>query len=204
MGMVPKITPMATPNIPATAKPTPVSNSDDMVVVVPRGATNSHAATTVPTTTNPSPIPAVDTSRNLPQIDVAKPISASSGKLLEQAQDAYQSRDYEKAIPIYEQFLSSNPNHILALNELGYCYIRFGKYADAHKMLTRALRIDPKFAPANFNISCLYALQGQAESALDYLGTAIQYDSKARQWARLEPDFQYLRKNPRFSALVGN
>ena len=46
--------------------------------------------------------------------------------------------------------------------------------------------------------ACVYAVAGEREPALDFLGQAIERDKRAREWAATDEDFAAIRDDPRF------
>ncbi|MBO0350366.1 tetratricopeptide repeat protein, partial [Phormidium pseudopriestleyi FRX01] len=62
--------------------------------------------------------------------------------------------------------------------------------------------LDSDYANAYYNIACLYGLQGDVDLAIQNFQRAIELDSKYRELAKTESDFDRLRKNSRFQALL--
>jgi tetratricopeptide (TPR) repeat protein len=51
-----------------------------------------------------------------------------------------------------------------------------GRLGDAQASLQRSLDIDPEYGPANYNMACVHALQGNAEMSSAYLAVAKAID----------------------------
>jgi hypothetical protein len=62
----------------------------------------------------------------------------------------------------------------------------------------RALLPDDDF----YNIACLESIAGNSDLAIDALGIALERGSSV-EWARDDPDFAFIREDPRYRALVG-
>ena len=54
-----------------------------------------------------------------------------------------------------------------------------------------------------YKLACCYALEGQAVSSLEWLQKVIERDACHRTLARSDPDYDLIRADPRFRALVG-
>jgi hypothetical protein len=51
-------------------------------------------------------------------------------------------------------------------------------------------------------MACCYAVAGSSEEALDHLGKAIQNGWGHREWLENDSDFDSIRDEPRFQALL--
>jgi tetratricopeptide (TPR) repeat protein len=87
--------------------------------------------------------------------------------------------------------------HVLGVAELN---LRHLDNAVGH--LTKAQKLEPKREEIRYALAAAYALQGNAESALEQLKTAIALRPQNRFQARHDADFQPLAEDPRFLSLV--
>ena len=76
-------------------------------------------------------------------------------------------------------------------------------WAGAKADFERALQIDLDDTSAMYNLACCYGLQGQADAAIEWLAQAIAGDEQFRARACTDSDFDAIRSDPRFAALVG-
>ena len=53
-----------------------------------------------------------------------------------------------------------------------------------------------------YNVACMYACMGETERALAYLEKSIGSGTGGREWTKHDPDFDSIRDDPRFQALV--
>jgi tetratricopeptide (TPR) repeat protein len=72
---------------------------------------------------------------------------------LEQAQQAYEQRDFDKAAKLAEQADKTQPDQPAILNLRGEILLEQGKFSEAEEFFTKALKIDSKFREAQFNLA---------------------------------------------------
>lgn len=66
----------------------------------------------------------------------------------------------------------------------------------------RALEIDPDEPAILYNVACVYSLLGRTEDAVACLSRATDLGSFLKNWAAKDPDFDSIRTDPRFQALI--
>ena len=71
----------------------------------------------------------------------------------EQALQAYEQRDFDSAARLAEQADTAEPNQPQVLNLRGAILLEQQKYDDAEGFFKRALKVDPKFREAQFNLA---------------------------------------------------
>jgi tetratricopeptide (TPR) repeat protein len=81
--------------------------------------------------------------------------------LLPLAEQQYKVKDLEGALDTYHKALSLDPDNLVIHYRLGYVYTQYGSLEEATRYLTRALELDPGFAPALANIG--FVLRRKAE-----------------------------------------
>nr|WP_242037874.1 tetratricopeptide repeat protein [Tolypothrix sp. FACHB-123] len=135
-------------------------------------------------------------------------------KVLEIKPDDYQAwynwgnalgklRHYEDAIIAYEQAINIKPDYQHAWGNRGYALQNLGRYKEALESLEKALEIQPDYYPAWYNKACCYALQGNIEQALENLQQAINLNpEKYREMVKTDSDFDSIREDERFQALI--
>ena len=102
-------------------------------------------------------------------------------------------RDAEK---IYMRVLKAAPDHFDALNLLGAVKAQLGHMGEAHRLLSAAVRINPRAPPAWLNLGeVLHALKRNKE--------ALECFDKARALAPDDVDILNRHANALFSARVG-
>lgn len=70
-----------------------------------------------------------------------------------EADNAYQQKDYPRAVALYTQFLKAHPNSASAHYNLGNSYYRLQNYPQAVLHYERALKFNPADSDARFNLS---------------------------------------------------
>ena len=91
-------------------------------------------------------------------------VSYSVAALYDQGVAAVKSKDYPKAIDLFEQVLQVRPNNADALNELAHAQRKMGNLDEAIENYWKALKIRPDFAEAREYLGEAY-LQGAVKQA---------------------------------------
>jgi len=92
----------------------------------------------------------------------------------------FKKKDYPQAEQAFEQCLSLQPNHVLALNSLGVVYQEMKLIDKAEEQYTKAFSIDGNFDSA-CNLSRLYLEQDKLEPALNYVRVALQKNNNSSE-----------------------
>jgi TolB-like protein/Flp pilus assembly protein TadD len=124
--------------------------------------------------------------------------------------DSGQARVYaDQATPIFEEQLRTTPDDPIRLASLALAFAYQGRKEDAIRAARRAVEISPiEKEPVNgpyfqHQLARVYVVVGEPEKAIDQLEPLMKipyYLSPA--WLKIDPNFDPLRKNPRFQKLV--
>jgi len=79
----------------------------------------------------------------------------------------------DQAQPIYQQILETDPNHPIALNQLGAIALQSGNFSYAVELITLATNHKPDYAEAYNNLASALLELGQTEKALSNYHKAI-------------------------------
>lgn len=110
--------------------------------------------------------------------------------------------DYPQALPDLAELARLHPDESWVPLTDAFCRKRTGDLRGAADVLRRLLQRDHKNATAHFNLACYLALAGDQDGAIDALSLACGIDAEHRLFARDEPDFDSLRTDERFRALL--
>jgi tetratricopeptide (TPR) repeat protein len=109
----------------------------------------------------------------------------------------------EEAIASYDNALQFKPDDPEAWNNRGIALIKLGRFEEAIISCNKALEIKPDYDNAFYNKACCLALQNKIAIALENLQQAIALNSdEYREMAKTDSDFDNLRHDPRFQALI--
>ena len=86
-------------------------------------------------------------------------------ELIQDAGDARDMGDADKAARLYRRALARAPRDLDALFELGSLLSEAGDFAEGIALLQNAVRIDPSFADAYYNLGHAYERQGRSDTA---------------------------------------
>ena len=109
----------------------------------------------------------------------------------------------EEAIASYDKAIEFKPDDYNAWNNRGIALSALGSYEEALMSFEQALQIQPRYANAHYNKACCYGLQKNIDLAIATLQQAISLDSKYREMAKTDADFDRIRDDERFQAMVG-
>jgi serine/threonine protein kinase/tetratricopeptide (TPR) repeat protein len=99
-------------------------------------------------------------------------------------------------------YLSSHPDDVRAHLFYASALVSQGKFDDARTAVTRALAMSPGDPLMLYNGACTYARMGDNRLALDTLTEAVAAGYEFREWIERDPDFDGLRREPEFVALM--
>lgn len=111
-------------------------------------------------------------------------------------------QDYQSAIVYLEKaarFQPSDPDVALAL---GWCYKRTNRLAQAIDSLTKAVLANKNEPLLHYNLACYWSLAGNATNAIEHLQKALRLNSSMVNLIEHETDFDAIRTDPVFQALV--
>ncbi|MEP1077882.1 tetratricopeptide repeat protein [Leptolyngbya sp. PL-A3] len=109
----------------------------------------------------------------------------------------------EEAIASYEKALEIKPDDHAAWNNRGYALSALGRKEEAIASYEKALEIKPDLHAAWYNKACYYSLQGQVKQAIETLQHVIMLNDKYQEMAKNDSDFDSIRQDERFRALIG-
>jgi tetratricopeptide (TPR) repeat protein len=130
--------------------------------------------------------------------------SAASARRQEQSSLGNVTDVRIELLDCYSRMLKIHPGNARILNSRGVTKMQIGDLTGAIIDFEQAHQSDPKFASPTYNMACVYAVQGQAKLAFDWLARGIEMSERYRETARNDPDFASIRTHPEFVALVGD
>ena len=98
--------------------------------------------------------------------------------------------------------LELNPNDKRALSLTAGYLIDVGKREEAFQFIDKALDLFPDDTLVLVCAACLYAKDGNKEKALDLLELVFGKGYGKKDWMEHDPDYDSLREEPRFQALL--
>jgi len=110
----------------------------------------------------------------------------------------------EEEILSYDQALKIEPYFHKAWYNRGVALGALGNIKEEIISYNEALKIEPNYPQAWYNKSCAYTLQSKTQLALESLEKAISLDEEYREMAKTDSDFDTIRNNPAFQALIFN
>lgn len=109
--------------------------------------------------------------------------------------------EYRLALRATEKHVKLNPDDARAFTIGAVSLIRLGEPEAGLEWAERAVTIDPDDAGIQYNVACLYALEGEKTRAIECLENAVKAGFAHREWVEKDPDLDSLRDDPRFKTL---
>ena len=103
-----------------------------------------------------------------------------------------------------EKVLAQDPNNAAVMGYSAYALAALGEAERAKERMNRALLIDPDNLNMRYNFACaLIVYLKDMDAALDMLGPVFETVTDGfLNYAKVDPDLELLRDDPRFQAMV--
>ncbi|HBV77374.1 MULTISPECIES: tetratricopeptide repeat protein [Vibrio] len=108
----------------------------------------------------------------------------------------------EQQIETYDEILKIRPGDLEALTHKADAAMEINEYHWALSICNRVLEVDDSNGHALYQRACAYSRLGAEEQAINDLKLAIESSNSLRELAAEETDFELLRGNVRFEALI--
>ena len=133
---------------------------------------------------------------------IADPTGLSPGGLYLQGEALRAMERYEDALTPLERVASDMPGDLHVCLALGWCYKRIGRIDRAVRSMEQALATEPEEALLHYNLACYLSLAGEKDRSLEHLSKAFEFDPAYRDMVAGESDFDTIRSDPGFQALL--
>jgi peptidoglycan/xylan/chitin deacetylase (PgdA/CDA1 family)/Flp pilus assembly protein TadD len=114
---------------------------------------------------------------------------------------AFQGR-YSEGISLIQKSIQLKPDFVYAHFNLGLAYELAGNYEESIEAYKGALKLDDKDVWSYYGIASIYGRKGDVENVLEWLRPAIVLEPEVKAVAREEEDFNLVKNDPRFQALI--
>ena len=81
--------------------------------------------------------------------------------------------------------------------------VNLKRYEDALYSFDRAVSLNPDKDEAWYNQACIYSQQNNIDLAVEHLAQAIKLNPKNQEIAKIDSNFDNIREEPKFKALIG-
>jgi len=157
-------------------------------------------------------------------LDQDKPVAASAAKLLHRALGLVASLPeptrstspakllegealralgrWDESLAALRLVAEQEPKRLEAWLGMGWCLKRLGRLDEAIAALKQGLEASPREPILLYNLACYHSLGGHVQAAIEHLTNAIALDGRYRDLMIAEPDFDPIRKDPRFVAVT--
>lgn len=118
------------------------------------------------------------------------------------ANTAYQSKDWAKAEPLYQQLVQVQPDNARDWYRLGVCLQGSGKHEKALDAFQKAQTKGVPVSIVGYNIAVVYASMAQTDQAIGQLTEVVKQGYAQPDQLNTDPDLQSIRGDARFAPLV--
>lgn len=109
---------------------------------------------------------------------------------------------YAEALRPLHEAARRMPSNIYVRLAIGWCCKRTDRLPEAIAAMEQALESEPAEAILHYNLSCYLSLAGEKSRALSHLSRALSLDAGFRNLIPDEADFDPIRSDPAFVALL--
>jgi tetratricopeptide (TPR) repeat protein len=109
---------------------------------------------------------------------------------------------FREAIEQVEEAVKLSHETTVSLATLAQAFAAAGRIADAKKLLEKLLTRGTEQYVPSYWIALVYTSMGNKDDAMKYLERAFLERSSWLVWANVEPRFDLLRSNARFTSLL--
>lgn len=114
---------------------------------------------------------------NSQQLPVEKDIELAAS-FYKQGVGYTKSRQFEKAIELYQQAITANPDYAEAYHELGYALFRLNRYEEAVIACQKAISLRPRYTDTYRNLANCFAAKGDTDNQIFTLKVAVSLAPK--------------------------
>ncbi|HYO46104.1 MAG TPA: adenylate/guanylate cyclase domain-containing protein [Gemmatimonadota bacterium] len=107
-----------------------------------------------------------------------------------------------RGLQTVERHLELNPDDQRALSLGSNVQLQIGSRERALEWARRAMALNPGSSTVYYNLACFYVRAGEVDKALECLTKRIEGGALPREWIENDSDFDPIRDDPRFQALV--
>jgi len=111
------------------------------------------------------------------------------------AQDAFE-------INFFENVLKKDPKNAETLELLGGLYSKYEMAKQALRIDRRLARVSPEDPRVHYNLACTLCVMGRRRESIEALKRAIDLGYDDYEWLVQDSDFNSLKSDPEFKALV--
>jgi tetratricopeptide (TPR) repeat protein len=110
--------------------------------------------------------------------------------------------DHQHALDAYRQAHIDKPTELGPLLRMAWCLKRVDQLPQAIDIMKLAYQFHKSVPLVLYNMACYYALAGDKENALSWLGRSLRMDREYLDKIADETDFDSLRNDPDFQHLL--
>ena len=112
--------------------------------------------------------------------------------------------DINRGLDAWKSAIALEPGRSDYYSGMGLAFYKDRKWADALRLFSQAVKVDPSDAAARYNVACALALLGREEESIASLQEALTLDPRLATNARTDSDFASIASTRAFRDLVAS
>ncbi len=131
-----------------------------------------------------------------------EPAQPTQQQLLAKFQSAMEQQDWPKAIETGRELVKMDDKNGQVWASLGIALHSSQKYDEALEAHKRAAEFPRSASVGAYNAACVYSIKNDVDSAVKWMGTAIEKGFRDAALFSTDPDMKNLRADPRYKDLA--
>ena len=125
-------------------------------------------------------------------------------EILNEYLELAETEQWEKALPLIEKIISTNPNINTSWFNYGVCLEALGRYDDASSSFLKAYQINPEYYSAQYRIFRSLSLAGNENGFSNFLAEEIIKAPEIVELLEEDEDFAEIISMPKVRSIIQN
>jgi tetratricopeptide (TPR) repeat protein len=114
----------------------------------------------------------------------------------------FKKHNFKNTLSKIDKLVELDKDDIEPIHMRGYALFYLGKRNEGIQLVKKYVKLKPKAANAYYNLACFYSILGKKDLSLKNLKISITMDSKLKENAKKDKDFDNVKNLKEFKSLV--